>query len=346
MKNHPFSRRRFLESAAAAAGAFTVVHGSPRVPLLASDSPQVSDVPLPTRPGPMSPEAFRRVLAGPIQSQPTPIAPNNEVDYQGLTNVVRRGRQYGVKIFELTAGNSQYFSLSYDEIKKVTRTLVEAVEGQGITIAATGAWWTERAADYARFAESVGADALQILMPEPHGGEDALVQHFETIARATRLPLVLHGVYSESLLTKLVHIESIVAMKEDSALDYYIDRIVTFGDRLEIFSGGAESRYLVGYPYGAKAFFSTYTSFAPDISMKFWSAVQQGDIKQAARITTRYDYPFIKRFTVPFWHATLEHFGVARRFVRPPLVPFTDEQMKEVKRFFDGQGLNPADYKS
>jgi len=298
------------------------------------------------RSGPMDPVEFRRLLAGPIQSQPTPIAANFEVDYDGIRSVVNRGLNYGVKIFELTAGNSQYFALSYDEIKNVTRTLVEAVGSRGITIAATGAWWTGQAVDYARYAESVGADALQILMPDPQGSEDALAQHFEAIAKATRLPLVLHGVYPESLLTRLVRIPTITAMKEDSALDYYIDRMIQFGDRLEIFSGGAESRYLVGYPYGAKSFFSTYTSFAPDISMKFWQAIQEGDIKKAAQITSRYDYPFIKRFTVPFWHATLEYFGVAKRFVRPPQVPYTDEQMKDVKRFFDGQELDPANYKS
>jgi len=343
MRTKFFNRRAFLGGALGAA-ATLAAKSSVALPPLSSPLPfQEPQLP---RSRPLSPADFRRFLAGPIQSQPTPIAENHEVDYDGIRNVVKRGKQYGVRIFELTAGNSQYFSLSYEEIKKVTRTLVEAVEGHGLVIAATGGWWTDRAADYVRYAESVGADAVQILMPEPHGDEDGLVRHFESIARATKLPLVLHGVYSESLLKKLMTIESIVAMKEDSALDYYIDRIIQFGGRLEIFSGGAENRYLVGYPYGAKAFFSTYTSFAPDISMKFWRAIQQGDIKRAAEITTHYDYPFIKRFTVPFWHATLEYFGVAKRFVRPPQAAFTDEQMKDVQRFFDGQGLKPAQYLS
>jgi 4-hydroxy-tetrahydrodipicolinate synthase len=331
------SRRKFLGHAAAA-GSFGVagVLGAQRLLKLTKDEFV----------RPKSPDEFRRALVGPIQSQPTPIAANLEVDYDGIRSIVRRGLRYGVRIFELTAGNSQYFALTYEEIKNVTRTLVEEVAGQGITIAATSSWWTERAVDYVRFSESVGADAVQVLLPSPAGGEDAIVKHFEAIARASKLPIVLHGVYTESMLTKLLHIESIVAMKEDSALDYYIDRMIQFGDRLEIFSGGAESRYLVGYPYGAKSFFSTYTGFAPDISMRFWAAIQQGDIKKAAEITKRYDYAYIKRFTVPWWHATLEYFGVARRFVRPPQVAYTDEQMKDVKQFFDAQGIDPAKYRS
>jgi 4-hydroxy-tetrahydrodipicolinate synthase len=339
------SRRAFLTAATATLGTATL--GGAATNLIASSPTSfVTPAQNTRRPSHISSaDEFKHALVGPIQSQPTPIRANLAVDYEGVRTVVNRGLQYGVKVFELTAGNSQYYSLSYDEIKKLTRTLVEAVGDRGITIAATGAWWTERAVDYANYAESVGATSLQILMPTPSDDEDSIVRHFESIARATRLPLVLHGQYANSLVKKLLPIETIVAMKEDATLDYYIDKIINFGDRLNIFGGGAENRYLVGYPYGAKSYFSTYTSFAPDISMKFWNAIQREDIKGAAQMSAKYDYAFIERFSVPFWHATLEYFGVAGRFLRPPQVAFTEEQLRDVKQFFDGQGLHPNDYR-
>ena len=40
----------------------------------------------------------------------------------------------------------------------------------------------------------------------------------------------------------------------------------------------------------------------------------------------------------------LEHFGVARRYMRPPQTSFSDSQMNEVKHFFDEQGLDPRNY--
>jgi len=345
MSNTLVSRRAFLTAATATLGAATL--GAAATNLSASSPVSLATpsegIRKPSRI--TSAGEFKHALAGPIQSQPTPIAANLAVDYEGVRNIVNRGLRYGVKVFELTAGNSQYYALSYDEIKKLTRTLVEAVGDRGITIAATGAWWTDRAVDYARYAESVGATSLQVLIPTPSGDEDSIVRHFEGIATATRLPLVLHGQYANSLLKKLLPIETIVAMKEDATLDYYIDKIINFGDRLNIFGGGAENRYLVGYPYGAKSYFSTYTSFAPDISMKFWNAIQREDIKGAAQISAKYDYAFIERFSVPFWHATLEYFGVAGRFLRSPQVAFTEEQLRGVKQFFDGQGLHPNDYK-
>lgn len=293
---------------------------------------------------PLSPEVFKQNLAGPILSLPTTFTKDLKVNLPAVQQMIGRARRYGIPVFELTAGNSKYSVLSYEEIKQVTRAMVEAAEKQGLTIAATGAWPTEKVIDYAKYSEAVGADALQILLPSDLKEEDALLKHFESVAKKTRLPIVLHGNYSESLLRRLVNIDSIVAMKEDGRLTYFIDRAIEFGDRLEIFSGGAENRFLVGYPYGSRAFFATYSGFAPDIPMKFWAAIRAGDLKRAVAINKQYDHPFIKRFSHPFWHATLEYFSVATRYMRKPFVTFTTEQMRDVQSFFDGQGLDPADY--
>lgn len=293
---------------------------------------------------PISPAEFKRRLEGPILSSPTPFKANFDVDYQALRNMIQRALRYGVQNFGLTAGNSQYSSLSYEEIKESTRTMVEAVNGRGLVIAATGDWWTARAVDYAKFAESIGADALQVLLPSRSGGDDSIVKHFETIARNTRLALVLHGNYSDALFEKLLKIDSIVAMKEDRLLREYVERQIEFGDRVEIFGGGQEYRYLVGYPYGARAFYSTYSTFAPDISVQFWKAIKAGDLKEAVRITTKYDFPYLRHFTHPWWHATVEYFGLGERYLRPPQLSYTDEQMKTVKAFFDKQGIDPAKY--
>jgi len=47
------------------------------------------------------------------------------------------------------------------------------------------------------------------------------------------------------------------------------------------------------------------------------------------------------RFPHAFWHATLEYFGVAGRTLRPPQHTSTDEEMKQIKTFFDQLGLYP-----
>ena len=73
-----------------------------------------------------TPADFKRRLVGPILSLPTTFNADLSVDYEAVSRMVRRARRFGVEIFELTAGNSKYHVLSYEEIKGVTRAMVEA----------------------------------------------------------------------------------------------------------------------------------------------------------------------------------------------------------------------------
>ena len=288
-----------------------------------------------------TPEEFRGRLRGPIVSIPTPFTADFKVDYDGLRRMIRRALDKGISIFDLTYGDSQFRSLAYEEIKDLTRVVAEAVGDKGMTIAGSGPWWTARAVEFARHAESVGASALEVMLPES-GDEDGYVKHFQEIARATRLPLVLRGKLSTELLARLVEIDSVVAMKQDVTEAYFVETLIHFGHRLNSYSGGSLEWFIVGQPYGAVASFDTYATFAPEISLRFWKAVQANDLDTKREIIEKYEHPLISHeYSDPFWHATLEYFGVAKRYLRPPQHSFTDEEMQKVKAFYDKLGIYP-----
>lgn len=288
-----------------------------------------------------SPEDFKHLLRGPIVSIPTPFTANFNVDESGLQRMIARALAKNITTFELTEGNSQFSSLSYEEIKQLTDSVVKDVGNRGIVIAGMGPWWTERALDFARYAERAGAGALQALLP-PGGDEKGYVCHFKEIAANTRLPIVLQGHFPRNLLDQLVEIQSIVALKEDVSLSYFLETIIHFGNRLNCFSGGSLEWFLVGQPYGASAYFDTYSTFAPQISRSFWEAVQKRNIAEEVRIIEQYDHPLLNdHFSHSFWHASLEYFGVAKRYLRPPQHSFTDAEMSEVKAFYDKLGVYP-----
>ena len=334
------NRRAFLLTAGAA-GVAVALGMRPRVAFADTTAPSHAQ---PKR-TPIAPEEFRKRIEGPIFSLPTPFTSTFEVDHAGIRKSVDRAAKAGIKLFMLTSGNGEYDSLTYDEIKAITKSMVEAVAGRGLVVAASAGWWTALAVDYAKYAESIGADAVQIQIPTRRGGDDTVVKHYEDIAAAMKLPIVLHGEFSAPLLRKLlVEVPAISAMKEDVTFDYYIARQIEFGDRIAIFGGGGEHRFLVGMPYGSRAFYSVYAPFAPDVAMKYWVAFQSGDVKQAADLVRKYDHPYIQKFSKQFWHGSMEYFGVAQRYLRPPMESYTDAQMKELKPFFDGQGLDPAAY--
>ena len=318
MKDSNTLNRRIFFASAAAAWSAARATAAPRTRLL-------------------TPEKFKTALAGPILSIPTVFTADYGLDHEGLRNMIERALKGGVQVYALTKGNSMYDNLSYDEVKQLTRTMVDAVGGRGITIAATGAWWTGQAVDYARYAESVGADAVQVLIPQ--APDDGLVRHFEAIAKSTRLGLVLHGQPSLGLLPRLLAIESLVAMKEEFTTDYTVPIYQEFGSRLSIFAGGTKARLLNYRPYGMNAYYSAFATFAPKIAMRFWRAVERNDTAEERNVILKYDSPFFLRWNHGFWRATLEHFGVAKRYLRPPDLSFSDTQMKEVRDFYVKLGL-------
>ena len=86
---------------------------------------------------PLGPQEFKKNLAGPILSLPTTFNEDLTVNHDAVHQMIGRAIRFGVPIFELTAGNSKYVCLEFDEIKAVTRSMIEAADGKGITIAAT-----------------------------------------------------------------------------------------------------------------------------------------------------------------------------------------------------------------
>lgn len=283
-------------------------------------------------------DEFRRQLRGPILSVPTVYTEDFRLDMEGFRKIVDTGVKAGAHVIGLTAGNSQYDRLTYDEIKQLTRRLVQSTRGRGLTIAATGPWWTGQAVDYARFAESAGADALQVFLP-PYGDEDMIFDHYRKIAAATKLGIVLHGQAPLPLLKRLLTIDSVVAYKEEYPPAYSVEVFALYGNRLNIFAGGQKSRYLMFQPYGMQAYYSTFSTFAPEIPKRFWAACEKKDFEAAREIVTRYDVPFFHEWSHPFWRATMEYFGVAKRYVRPPDRSFTDQQVRDLKVFYTKLGL-------
>ena len=87
---------------------------------------------------PLSPRVFQGNLAGLILSLPAMFRKDSSANYAAVGKMIARARKYRIPVFELTAGNSKYSVLTYDEIKGVIRAMAEATEKDGSTIAAPG----------------------------------------------------------------------------------------------------------------------------------------------------------------------------------------------------------------
>ena len=96
---------------------------------------------------------------------------------------------------------------------------------------------------------------------------------------------------------------------------------------------------------GVDGFLSTFITFKPEITWRYWNAVQANDMDTARAVIRDYDMPlfdYIAGVEGSFdaaIHGLLELYGIASRYRRPPYHSLTDAQMEDLAGFLKGKGL-------
>ena len=260
-----------------------------------------------------------------------------EATRKGLDALIRDG-VHGLILMGTCGENN---SLDAEEKRAVLAAAHETVNGRVPIIVGVSELTSKKAADFARDAEKLGADALMVLPAMVYvPTEDELVSHFKMVAEATSLPIMLYNnppAYRVSIgdtaLAKLASVKNIVAVKE-SAPDTrrFTDLINSFGDRFALMAG-LDDVALEGLILGARGWVSGLTSAFPQESVALYDAFARGDLEEARAIY---------RWFMPLLHLDAEHdlvqsiklaeqvMGRGSERVRPPRWPLAGARRAEV----------------
>jgi 5-dehydro-4-deoxyglucarate dehydratase len=280
------------------------------------------------------PAEIRAQLIGPVNSIPTPFLAGGAIDREGFRSIIETGIAGGSGISLLTPGDSQFDFLTDEEVAELTRLLVEQVRGRALTVAATRRWWTGQAVEFARFCRDLGVDVLMVLPPDPSPPRGR-IDHYRAVAAV--MPVMLVGFPGYDILDGLLDVPNICCFKEDGTLEYAIRTLRRYGERWRIMTGGSLWRHYAEWPYDCRAFMCCYSSFAPSVAQRYWSAVQNGDETRARELLTRVDGPFFDLHgTFPggiqaVWRGALELNGIASRYLRPPMISASDVDLERLR---------------
>jgi len=230
-------------------------------------------------------------LKGVIPPIVTPVDADENVDEQGLKAVIDHVLEGGVHGVFVLGSNGEFYALDFDNQKKAIEITVKHVNGRVPVYAGASAITTKECIKLAKMAEEVGADALTVLTPmfiRPNDKE--LYNHFEAIARSTKLPILLYNNpdkttnnISVSLLEKLARIDNIVGIKNTS-LDFAqtIDYIRVTKD-IESFKVLAGSDfYIYGtLAYGGAGCVAGTANVAPRLVVDIYEKYMAGDLAGA-----------------------------------------------------------------
>lgn len=118
-----------------------------------------------------------------------------------------------------------------------------------------------------------------------------------------------------------------------------------FEERCPTVAGGQKINHLNMFPFGSNGYLSTYMCFYPEIARQYWSAICEGNMKEAWRTVRNYDVPYFEHIMqLPGgfdagMHGLLELYGIAERWRRPPYYSLNDEEMEKLAAFLRKLGV-------
>ena len=158
----------------------------------------------------------------------TPFNLKAEIDYDAVSELVEFYLKAGVSGFFANCLSSEMFSLSEDERLKLTKHVVERVNGK-VPIVATGSFGLtlEDKADFTKRIYDIGVDAVIMIaghFAKVDEGNDALLRNFEKILSLTdNIPLGMYEcpspykrIVEPEVFKKLLEFERIIYHKDTS----------------------------------------------------------------------------------------------------------------------------------
>ena len=140
------------------------------------------------------------VFTGSITALVTPFR-DGRIDEKALQSLVDWQIAEGTQGLVPVGTTGESPTLSHDEHRQVVKACVEVAKGRVPVIAGAGSNNTEEAIGLAKYAESVGADAVLVVTPYYNKPtQRGLYVHFAAIAKATTLPIIIYNIPPRSVI--------------------------------------------------------------------------------------------------------------------------------------------------
>ncbi len=252
-------------------------------------------------------------------------------------------------------------SLDRDERRRALAIAADAVGDRVELISGIYTDNTLEAAELAKDAKAEGAAGLLVFPPTlfmwgARLRPEMAVVHFETIAEATDLPLIVFeyppaiGIgYDPETLARLAEIDRVVGVKDWSndmvALEANLRALRGTGRPVAMLSSYTMSMF-ASYVLGADGSISGMGSVTADLHAELFRAVQAGDLDAGRRLNHRLA-PLVEVFYAPPFvdmhnrmKEALALLGrIDKAVVRPPLRRIGDDERERIRRALLRSGL-------
>jgi len=291
----------------------------------------------------MTPRQFTATLTGVFGFPVTPFHRDLSLNLDALAANVDEMARYPFCAMVAAGGTGEVYSMTPEEIEQVVAETVRAVNGRMPVVAGTG-YNGVMGADIARRVARAGADCILILPPYySHAPEEGLFQYYETIGRATDLPLMIYSrdwaVFSPQQVARLCdRVPTLAAWKDGQGNGRTYQRIMNYnGDRLAWLGGLGDDCIPTYFAAGVQAYTSSISNIAPKLSLELADAGMKRDFARLDTLMERFVHPLYairerqKGYEVSVMKDAMEILGMTAGPVRPPLMNTKPADVADVR---------------
>lgn len=226
----------------------------------------------------------------------TPMNSDGSVNYDVLEQLLEFHVANGTDAIIACGTTGEAATLSEEEHCKVLSFVSEKINGRIPVIAGTGSNDTSTAVMLSKSAQKTGADALLCVTPYYNKTSQAgLIKHFNVIADAVDLPIILYNVPSRTgcniqpkTYAELCKHPNIVATKEANGNISSVSTTRSLcGDKLDIYSGN-DDQTVPFMSLGALGVISVFANICPAQMHEICQLCLENNFAEASKVNFKY----------------------------------------------------------
>jgi 4-hydroxy-tetrahydrodipicolinate synthase len=290
-----------------------------------------------------------RTIRGSIAPLVTPFSDNGEVDHVSLANLVRWQLANGTHGLSIGGSTGEPGAQTIEERIAALKTVLDASRHTVPVVPGTGTARLDETIELTGAAYELGVDAALVITPYyARPTQEALYVWYRTVAaECPDLPILAYNVPSrtavdiapESVYRLFRDVPNFVGVKETTKDFEHFSRVLQLCGRELIVWSGIELLCLPLLAIGGAGFLSATANIAPAAHARMFELWESGE--RDAALDIHYGlHPLVDLIftetnpTAGKW--VLERRGlIASSFVRPPLIPLTDQGAATAVRYLD-----------
>ena len=273
-----------------------------------------------------------------VTAMVTPFNEHGDIDFEATRNLIEHLMANGTDSLVVSGTTGESPTLTTTEKVQLFKFVVKVVNGRVPVIAGTGSNNTRESVELTMLAEDVGVDGVMLVAPYYNKPcQEGMFQHFQTIAAATSLPVMLYNVPGRTLVNiavdtvvRLAAIPNIVAVKEASGnLDAIAEIIEQTPTGFSLYSGD-DGLTIPVLSIGGVGVVSVASHIVGNEMQTMIQNFKMGNVKEAASDHRKLLPLMNALFAAPNpspLKAALNLRGIQVGSVRLPMIPLNDEQL-------------------